>query len=51
VIGGPDEIVKVIRAYGDLGAEEVILNLSLDPFGGFDRAYPKRLAPVVEALR
>jgi alkanesulfonate monooxygenase SsuD/methylene tetrahydromethanopterin reductase-like flavin-dependent oxidoreductase (luciferase family) len=51
VIGGPDEIVKVIRAYGDLGAEEVILNLSLDPFGGFDRAYPKRLAPVIEALR
>jgi alkanesulfonate monooxygenase SsuD/methylene tetrahydromethanopterin reductase-like flavin-dependent oxidoreductase (luciferase family) len=51
VIGGPREILRVIRAYEAAGAEEVIINPSLDPFGGFDRSFVGRLRPVVEALR
>ena len=50
VIGGPEEILRVLRAYEAAGAEEIIVNLSLDPFGGFDRSYPQRLKAVLEAL-
>ncbi len=51
VIGGPEDILRAVRAYEAAGAEEVILNLSLDPFGGFDRSYPGRLSPVLRTLR
>jgi alkanesulfonate monooxygenase SsuD/methylene tetrahydromethanopterin reductase-like flavin-dependent oxidoreductase (luciferase family) len=51
VVGGPEDILRALRAYEAAGAEEVILNLSLDPFGGFDRSYPGRLSPVIKALR
>lgn len=50
VIGGPEEISRVIREYEAAGAEEVIINPSLDPFGGFDRSYASRLRPVIQAL-
>jgi len=51
VIGGVDRILGAIRDYEAAGAQEVIVNLSLDPFGGFDRSYPRRFKPVLDALR
>jgi len=51
VIGGVDRILQALRDYEAAGAQEVIVNLSLDPFGGFDRSYPSRLKPVLDALR
>ena len=50
VIGDTEEILRALRSYEAAGAEEVILNLSLDPFGGFDRSYAGRLSPVIKAL-
>lgn len=51
VIGATDEVLAAIRSYGAAGAEEVIVNLSLDPFGGFDASYVERMEPVIRALK
>lgn len=51
VHGGPQEVAAAIRAYGDAGADHVILSLSSSPVLAFDIGFLDRAAEALELAR
>ncbi len=51
VQGGPREVAAAIRAYGDAGAEHVVLSLSSSPVVAFDISFLDRAAEALDRTR
>ena len=50
VIGGPERLAEVLRAYERAGAQHAILNLAIAPCAEMDRSYIERAAPALALL-
>ena len=50
VVGGPDRVAEVLRAYGEAGADRIIVSLSYGPFTELDPSYPEKMAEALALL-
>ena len=50
IAGGPERVAQRLRAYGEAGADLVIVSLAPVPFGELDPSYPERMAEVLKHL-
>jgi alkanesulfonate monooxygenase SsuD/methylene tetrahydromethanopterin reductase-like flavin-dependent oxidoreductase (luciferase family) len=50
IVGGPEHVAERIRAYGDAGADLVIVSLARNPFVEMDPSYPEKMAEVLRHL-
>jgi alkanesulfonate monooxygenase SsuD/methylene tetrahydromethanopterin reductase-like flavin-dependent oxidoreductase (luciferase family) len=51
IVGDAEHVAERIRAYGEAGADLVIVSLARNPFVELDPSYPARLAEVLRYLR
>ena len=50
IVGEPERVAERLLAYGDAGADQVIVSLALNPFGELDPSYPERMTAVLRHL-
>jgi probable F420-dependent oxidoreductase len=50
IAGDPERVAQRLRAYGEAGADLVIVSLAPVPFGELDPSYPDRMAEVLRHL-
>ena len=50
IAGDPERVAQRLRAYGEAGADLVIVSLAPVPFGELDPSYPERMAEVLKHL-
>jgi alkanesulfonate monooxygenase SsuD/methylene tetrahydromethanopterin reductase-like flavin-dependent oxidoreductase (luciferase family) len=50
IVGGPQHVAERIQAYGEAGADLVIVSLARNPFVELDPSYPDKMAEVVRHL-
>jgi alkanesulfonate monooxygenase SsuD/methylene tetrahydromethanopterin reductase-like flavin-dependent oxidoreductase (luciferase family) len=50
VVGGPARVAEVLHAYGEAGADRVIVSLSYGPFTELDPSYPEKMAEALALL-
>lgn len=50
IVGGPEHVAERIRAYGEAGADLVIVCLARSPFVELDPSYPRKMAEVLRNL-
>jgi alkanesulfonate monooxygenase SsuD/methylene tetrahydromethanopterin reductase-like flavin-dependent oxidoreductase (luciferase family) len=50
IVGGPQHVAERIRAYGEAGADLVIVSLARNPFVELDPSYPEKMAEVLHHL-
>jgi alkanesulfonate monooxygenase SsuD/methylene tetrahydromethanopterin reductase-like flavin-dependent oxidoreductase (luciferase family) len=51
VVGSPERVAECIRAYGEAGADLVIVSLARNPFVESDPSYPEKMAEALRHLR
>jgi alkanesulfonate monooxygenase SsuD/methylene tetrahydromethanopterin reductase-like flavin-dependent oxidoreductase (luciferase family) len=50
IVGGPERVAEVLRAYGEAGADRIIVSLARTPFAELDPSYPEKMAEALALL-
>jgi alkanesulfonate monooxygenase SsuD/methylene tetrahydromethanopterin reductase-like flavin-dependent oxidoreductase (luciferase family) len=50
IVGDPERVAERLRAYGEAGADLVIVSLAPAPFAELDPSYPRKMAEVLRHL-